>query len=91
MSAKRADDRDVLMDLDSEEAATPSLRGRLVSLDEPPPADAQIFDKHFALLDERDHARNPKAAGGKKPPKAKPTAMEEAEPEKSTRRRSAAD
>lgn len=90
MSANRADDRDTLMDLDSEEAATPSLRGRLVRLDEPPPADAKLFDKHFALLDERDHARSSKAVGGKKP-KVKPTAMEESKADKSTRRGSAAD
>ncbi len=90
MSARRADNRDVLMDLDAQEVATPSLRGRLVTLDEPPPADAKLFDRHFALLDERDHAPSSRVASGKKP-KAKPTAMEESKAERPMGRGSAAD
>ena len=82
MSAKQADALETMVDLDLEKAAAPSLRGRLVSLDEPPPPDAKLFDKHFALLDERDHARTRSAAEGKKAKKGRPMAMEESKPDK---------
>ena len=68
--------------MDMDEEATPALSG-LVSLDELPPVDAEMFDKHFALLDERDHGRGPK--GSQRSDKKRPMALEEARPDKPTR------
>jgi hypothetical protein len=58
------------------------LRGQLITLDEPPPIDAEIFDKYFALLDERDHAR-----GQKTRPQKRPHSLEETKLDKEPDRR----
>lgn len=58
------------------------LRGKLITLDEPPPVDAEVFDKHFALLDERDHARSQK----RKPDKQRPVSLEETRTDKESGR-----
>jgi hypothetical protein len=77
MTTPSDNSRPVSMDLDREEAET-SLRGKLVTLDETAPVDPEVFDKHFALLDERDHARSPKPT----PDKKRPMKMDESRPDK---------
>ena len=68
-----------------DESATPA-RYRLVTPQELPPADAKVFEEHFALLDERD-ARVPERPDGSRPTarKPKPITLEEKPPKEGTR------
>ena len=77
MSTASEGNRQIGMEIDREEAET-SLRGKLVTLDEAAPVDPEVFDKYFALLDERDHARSQKP----RPDKQKPMKMDESRPDK---------